>query len=148
MDKVAETMQLVGYEKGMVVYGKDDATGAGMDEISISGETQAIEFSSKRHQRITIAPEDAGLKRAHTESILSTQNLQTEADRFIKVLSGEGFPACIDFTCLNAGAILYTAGKCTDLKTGVARCKETIESGRAIQKLREWRAAQGNPLQT
>jgi anthranilate phosphoribosyltransferase len=143
MDKVSETMQLVGYEKGMVVFGKDDATGAGMDEISITGETQAIEFSRNGRHRISIAPEDAGLKRAHTEDIVSTKNLKAEADRFLKVLSGEGFSACVDFTCLNAGAILYTAGKCANIKVGATLCRETIESGRAIQKLKEWKTIQG-----
>jgi anthranilate phosphoribosyltransferase len=147
MDKVSETMRFVGYEKGMVVFGKDDTTGAGMDELSITGETIVVEFSRNGRQRLSIAPEDAGLRRAYTEDIISTRNLQTEADRFIKVLSGEGFPACVDFTCLNAGAILYTAGKCVDIKTGVTQSRETIESGRAIQKLQEWQAAQGIPAQ-
>jgi anthranilate phosphoribosyltransferase len=147
MDKVSKTMQLAGYEKGMVVFGKDDATGAGLDEISITGETQAIEFSCNGHHRISITPEEAGLKRAHSEDIASTQNLQTEAARFLKVLSGEGFPACIDFTCLNAGAILYIAGKCADIKSGVTLCRETIESGRASQKLQEWRTFQGVQIQ-
>jgi anthranilate phosphoribosyltransferase len=143
MDKVAETMQRVGYEKGMVVFGKDEATGTGMDEISITGETQAIQFSGKNLEHMSFAPEDAGLKRGRTEDILSTKNLQTESARFIKVLSGEGFPTCIDFTCLNAGAILYTAGKCGDLKTGVSLCREAIESGRAMEKLQQWRVTQG-----
>jgi anthranilate phosphoribosyltransferase len=146
MDKVAETMQLVGYERGMVVFGSDDETGAGMDELSITGQTQAVEFSSGKSRRISFAPEDAGLKRSKTADILSTGNLKTEAERFMKVLSGRDYTACIDFTCLNAGAILYTAGKCADLKTGVAMSQEAIGTGRAAEKLQEWAAAQSVPL--
>jgi anthranilate phosphoribosyltransferase len=147
MEKVAETMRRVGYERGMVVFGKDDATNAGMDELSITGETLAIEFTGNSRSKITFSPEDVGLKRARTSDILSTGNLADEADRFLKVLSGTHFSACIDFTCLNAGAILYTAGKCSDLKTGVDMSRETLETGRAFQKLQEWRAEQGRDPQ-
>jgi anthranilate phosphoribosyltransferase len=56
--------------------------------------------------------------------------------------TAEGFAACVDFTCINSGSILYTAGQCADLKTGVALIRETIESGRAMQKLQEWRSVQ------
>jgi anthranilate phosphoribosyltransferase len=142
LDKVANTMRLVGYERGLVVFGKDDETKAGMDELSVCGETLAVEFSGNRRSKITFAPEDAGLQRSKKEDILSTGNIRNEADRFMQVLSGKKYSACIDFTCLNAGAILYTAGECKDLKTGVERSREIIESGRAIQKLQEWAAVQ------
>jgi anthranilate phosphoribosyltransferase len=65
-----------------------------------------------------------------------------EALRFIQVLSGKGHQACIDFTCLNAGAILYTAGKCDSLKKGVELSREIIEGNRAVEKLRQWAAVQ------
>lgn len=142
LDKVAETMQHAGYDRGMVVYGKDDRSGAGMDEISITGETLVVEFSGAGRHRLSMAPEDAGLPRSRVEDIVSTRNLQTETQRFLKVLSGQGYRACIDFTCLNAAAILYNAGKCPDLKAGAALSREILESGRAIEKLQAWKAVQ------
>ncbi len=92
---------------------------------------------------MSFCPEDAGLKRAKTEDILSTGDLRAEANRFVTVLSGKNFPACVDFTCLNAGTILCIAGKCSDLKAGAEMSREAMESGRALAKLHEWAAVQG-----
>jgi anthranilate phosphoribosyltransferase len=144
VDKVAEIMPLVGYERGMVVYGKDEKTGSGMDEISPTGETIVVEFSGSRSNRLSINPEDVGLKRVSVEDIRSTGDLKEESKRFIDVLSGCGYGACVDFTCLNAGAILYIAGKCSDLTQGIYLSRQAIETGSATAKLREWVAIQGS----
>jgi anthranilate phosphoribosyltransferase len=62
--------------------------------------------------------------------------------RFLHVISGKGPDACNDFTCLNAGAILYTAGVARGLKEGVAASREAIGSGLALAKLRQWATVQ------
>jgi anthranilate phosphoribosyltransferase len=131
-------MQSIGYEKGMVVYGKDSDSGYGMDEISISGETRVIEFDHRVQNEYTLHPEDAGLKKAPFEEIASLSDAARESVRFVQVLSGTNNKSCVDFTCLNAGAILYTAGKSDSLKKGVELSREAIESGGAIKKLRKW----------
>ena len=123
-------------------YGKDSISGHGMDELSISGETKVCEFTGSSRQEYTICPEDLGLKRMPFEEVASLGEPAKEALRFIQVLSGKGHQACIDFTCLNAGAILYTAGKCDSLKKGVELSREIIEGNRAVEKLRQWAAVQ------
>jgi len=143
MEKVADTMQRIGYRRGMVVFGTDTETGAGMDEVSISGVTEAIEFAPGKRHKIRFAPEDAGLRRVRASEIASTGSLQSEAERFLSVLSGRGPGACVDFTCLNAAAILYVAGRCRDLRQGIEISRETIETGRALAKFEEWRCVQG-----
>lgn len=143
MEKVADTMQRIGYRRGMVVFGRDAETGAGMDEASISGVTEAIEFAPGKRHRICFAPEDVGLRRARASEIASTGSLQSEADRFLSVLSGRGPKACVDFTCLNAAAVLYIADRCRSLKQGIEISRETIETGRAMKKLQEWLRLQG-----
>lgn len=60
--KAALVMQSIGYEKGMVVYGKDAKSGYGMDEISLSGGTVVREFTRNGCNEYTLYPEDAGLK--------------------------------------------------------------------------------------
>lgn len=138
----SEVMQSIGYERGMVVHGKDSVSGHGMDELSISGETTIFEFTGNARNEYTIYPEDIGLKRKPFEEVASMGEPAKEALRFIQVLSGKGHQACIDFTCLNAGAILYTAGKCDSLKKGVELSREIIEGNRAVAKLRQWAAVQ------
>jgi anthranilate phosphoribosyltransferase len=138
----SEVMQNIGYERGMVVHGKDSRSGYGMDELSISGETKIFEFTGDDRQEYTIFPEDLGLKRKPFEEVASMGDPSKEALRFMQVLAGRGHQACIDFTCLNAGAILYTAGKCDNLKKGVELSREIIEDNRAVEKLRQWAAVQ------
>jgi anthranilate phosphoribosyltransferase len=136
--KAAEIMRLIGYERGMVVYGKDSDSGYGMDELSVSGETRVFEFTQDSQSEYTFHPEDAGLKQKPFEQIAAMSDPAREAVRFVQVLSGRKNEACVDFTCLNAGAILYTAGKCNSLKKGVEMSRNAIGSNQAINKLRHW----------
>ena len=46
-------------------------------------------------------------------------------------------PACIDITCLNAGAIMCFADKAEDLKSGIRMSRELICDGSALEKLVE-----------
>jgi anthranilate phosphoribosyltransferase len=138
LHKAAEVMRLIGYERGMVVYGKDANSGYGMDELSVSGETGVFEFTRHSQSEYTLHPEDVGLKQIPFDEIASLDNPADEALRFVRVLSGKKHEACIDFTCLNAGAILYTAGKSDSLRKGVEMSREAIENNRAIEKLRQW----------
>jgi anthranilate phosphoribosyltransferase len=142
LEKTAKAMRAVGYSRGIVAFGRDAGTGKGMDELSMSGETLLLEFRGDTIDRTTIRPEDVGLKAATLGEIAPTGDLEKEAERFVRVLSGKDASPCADFTCLNAGAILYVAGVCDDLKKGVEESRQTIESGRAIEKLRNWVAAQ------
>jgi anthranilate phosphoribosyltransferase len=150
--KAAELMRMVGYKRGMVVYGKDSDSGYGMDELSISGETTVFEFSPYSQDEYTLHPEDVCLKRKPFEEIAALGDRGREAVRFMEVLSGRRHEGCIDFTCYNAGAILYTAGKCDSLKKGVEMSREAISSNMAIKKLRQWvesqRSTGGQGLQT
>lgn len=142
MEKTVEAMQAVGYERGMVVHGKDAASGRGMDELSTVGESAVIEFSRGRQTRTTISPEELGIPRASFAAIAATGDKRTEVKRFLHVIGGKGPDACIDFTCLNAGAILYTAGVACGLREGVAASREAIGSGLALAKLKQWATMQ------
>ncbi len=138
----AQVMSQIGYSQGMVVHGFDAASGDGMDEISLCGETKVVEFTGKTFKEYTLTPEEVGLTRVSLPEIATTNDLQQEAERFKKVLAGNGPTACIDFTCLNAGAILYIAGISDSIKDGVARSKEAISNGSAHEKLELWKRLQ------
>jgi anthranilate phosphoribosyltransferase len=60
----------------------------------------------------------------------------------VKVIAGREHNACIDFTAINAGAILYLAGKATDMQAGVQLSLKSIADGSALAKLISWIAAQ------
>ncbi len=139
---VAQVMREIGYRKGMVVHGKDDQKKGGMDELSVTGETIVRTFDGERTEDSRIRPEDVGLPTARFEEIASTKDFQEESRRFVRVLAGQGHEACVNFTCMNAGAILVVAGVACDLPEGIAISREAIFSGAAMQKLRAWIAMQ------
>jgi anthranilate phosphoribosyltransferase len=145
--KVAGVMKEIGYEKGLVVHGKDDHNEGGIDELSTIGESIVYEFSSDRKDACyTITPEDVGLTRTTYDKIASTGDINKERVRFLEVISGKRHEECIDITCFNAGAILYTAGKATDIQKGVHLSKEIIKSGKALKKLSQWICIQSDSL--
>ncbi len=138
----AQVMARIGYTRGMVVHGFDADSGQGMDEISSCGATKVIEFTGNTMKEYILTPEEVGLERACLQDIASTNDLDSEVERFRKVLTGEGSSACIDFTCLNAGAILYVSGICDSIKDGVGQSKSAIADGLAHEKLEQWRQVQ------
>ncbi len=142
---VAEVMPKIGYQKGMVLYGKADGLEGGMDELSITGESVIQEFADNElGESYTLRPQDVGLKTASFEEIATTGDLEEESSRFIKVLAGNNYSACVDFTCFNAGAILYVADRVESIKAGLECSREAIENGSALNKLKAWVASQNS----
>lgn len=139
VELAASVMPQVGYSRGMVVHGSDFEKHGGMDEISITGSTIVKEFSGTTQESSSVlTPESLGLKTADFDEIATTGDLQKESLRFLKVIAGKGSEACIDFTAINAGAILYLAGISENIADGAALSKETMSDGSALKKLRAW----------
>lgn len=135
---VGKIMREIGYERGMVVYGKDAGSEHGMDELSLCGETVVHEFGPDSRRNHLLLPEDVGLERVPFEEISFGGDIESEAVRFVRVLAGKGPSPCIDFTCYNAEAILYVAGRCKTLKEGVQISRHLIIEGLALEKLGQW----------
>jgi anthranilate phosphoribosyltransferase len=134
----AEVMSEIGYTRALVVHGRDDVHDGGMDELSITGETSVLEFKNDKTETWTLRPEDVGMKTAQFEDIATTGNLEEEACRFVRVLAGAGDDGCIDFTCINAGAILYISDIAPTIRSGIELAKQAIADGSAIAKLQSW----------
>jgi anthranilate phosphoribosyltransferase len=81
----------------------------------------------------TIAPEDAGLERVPREAIAGG-DAQENAQRLKALLGGErsGIRTAV---LLNAAAALVVVGLAPDLRQGVKRAEESIDSGSAASKL-------------
>jgi anthranilate phosphoribosyltransferase len=140
---VGDVMMEIGYEHALVVHGYDDRREAGMDEFSVLGASVVSELHADgRRDSYTVEPEDVGLRRAAHSEIAPLSDLRSEAVRFIQVLGGRGHAACGDAACLNAAAVLYVAGRATDLGDGLAQARQAVASGAALAKLEEWVAAQ------
>jgi len=145
LSDVARVMQAIGYRRAMVVHGFDAQRENGMDELSTIGESVVHEFHPDgREDRYTLAPEDVGIRRAGYAEVATTGDVRREAERFRAILSGTAPDACLDITCLNAAAVLYVGGKAADLASGIARSRDLIHSGRALEKFRRWAEVQRN----
>jgi len=127
-DLMAQSLALLGTQRAMVVHGND-----GLDELSITGATSIWELSHGEISSYTIVPEDVNMKRAELKD-LQSGNLERNRDLFNSVLQGIPSPA-MDIVLLNAAATLVVAEEAENLSVGVARAREAIVSGAAVEKM-------------
>ena len=130
VNPLAQVLMSLGVRRGMVVYGDH------LDEISVSAPTKICEFRDGYYRDLTIRPEDFGLKTASREEIVGgtpEENAQTTKD----ILAGKITGAKRDIVLMNAGAGLFIAGKAESLKDGVRLAAELIDSGKALEKIKE-----------
>ena len=138
-EPVARVMKEIGYKKALVVHGLNADGTKGMDEISSLGETEIAELHEDgRITNYSVVPEDFNIRRATYEDLLPSANIEKEALNFLGVLCAKDHTAKCDIVCLNTAPILYLMGKVKDFKEGINKARETIESGQATAKLRQW----------
>jgi anthranilate phosphoribosyltransferase len=129
LDPVAKTLASLGVRNALVVHG------AGIDEVALHGETQAIRLADGACEALTISPEEAGLDRRPLAS-LKGGGPEENADRLKALLMGHGQAAEVDAVSLNTGALLFAAGLATSLREGVAHARAVIASGEPYRRLR------------
>ena len=127
---LAQVLINLGIRRGMVVYGHDK-----LDEISISAPTTVCEFQNGWFKAYTITPEEFGFARC-TRDDLRGGTPQENAVLTIGVLQGEKGHRR-NAVLLNAGAALYIAQKAPTMKEGVALAGALIDSGKAMETLRQ-----------
>ena len=128
LEPVARTLAALGTREALVVHG------SGLDEVALHGPTEAVRVSGGAFERFTIAPEDAGLRRAPVEA-LRGGGPEENAARLKALLGGRGAVSERQVVALNAGALLMTARLVADLRDGVERASEVLASGAASRVL-------------
>jgi anthranilate phosphoribosyltransferase len=129
--QVAEVACQLDFAHAMVVHGLD-----GLDEISLLGETKVAEVKNGNIDYYSITPEQFGMKRCTFEDVCGGSpeyNAQVIKDIFTKKETGPKR----DMLLLNSAAAFLVSDKVTSLKDGLALARETIDSGRATEKLEE-----------
>ena len=125
---IAETLRALGVERALVVHG------SGLDEVAVHGFTQAVLLTDGAFEEMEITPEQAGLRRLPLEGIVGGTPLEN-ARRLTRVLGGRTREADSSVVALNAGALLMTARRADDLRTGVAMALDAMASGCARERL-------------
>ena len=67
-----------------------------------------------------------------------------EALLLLRLLSGQDKGSRRDIVLANAAPILVITGHAADLREGMAKAADIIDSGRAIKKLKQWVAEQSS----
>ncbi len=123
---VAEAMVKLEVRHGFVVHGAD-----GLDEITLSGETEIAEVKDGTICISKFLPEDAGLKRAPMEA-LAGGDARENAAILQAIFAGETGPRR-DIVLVNAAAALMAAGVSVNFRAGIERAALAIDSG-AVQR--------------
>lgn len=125
---MAETLQRLGSEKAWLVHGGD-----GTDELSIAAPSQVAALEAGVIREFSLHPEEAGLPVHPFESIIGGTPAENGA-AFRRLLEGEP-GAYRDAVLLNSAAALVVADKASTLPEGVEIARDSIDSGRALEKV-------------
>lgn len=123
VEPLAHVLAALGSERAWVAHG------AGLDEITTTGETQIAELRDGSVRTFTLAPEAVGLARVNLDAIRGgapANNAQALRD----LLQGAR-GAYRDIVLLNAAAAFVVGGVVDDLVPGIALASEVIDDGRA-----------------
>ncbi|MBK7425244.1 MAG: anthranilate phosphoribosyltransferase [Propionivibrio sp.] len=126
-------LQRLGSLRALTVFGRE-----GLDEISISGETQIGELKDGRVEEYVIHPEQFNLA-VHDPKVLRVANVE-ESKAVLLAALGNSNGAARDIVALNAGASIYVSGLAATLADGVDQAFAAIASGAARAKLDEFAA--------
>jgi anthranilate phosphoribosyltransferase len=128
LDRMAGALRRLGATRALVVSAED-----GLDEMSTSGPTRVVEVEGDEVRSYIVEPGDLGLDAADPAAVTGGTPAENAAV-VCRVLAGEPGPAR-DLVLANAGAALLAAGRVEDLRGGVVRAAEAVDSGAAASVL-------------
>lgn len=131
VNPMSRVLSNIGVKRGMTVFGMD-----GLDEISASDKTYVCEFRDGWFKEYEIEPEDFGYKKCD-KSELEGGTPEENAEITRNILNGTLRDGKRNAVCLNAGAAIYVAGKADSIAEGIKIAEETIDSGKAIERMNE-----------
>lgn len=131
LDTVADALIGLGVERGFVVFGKE-----GLDEVSISGETEVIEIQKGSKRRYAVKPEDFGIKASSLEAIRGG-DVDFNAEIIRRLVLGEK-SSYRDAVVINSAVALVAGGKAKNFLDGKRFAEEVLDSGLAKEKLDKW----------
>lgn len=128
VETMAKVLQGLGCRHALVVHGDD-----GLDEITITANTRVCEIIDREIKTYEISPEGLGFSKAGAAS-LKGGTAEENAALLRDILNGKEGPQR-DAVLMNAAAALVAGNKVYTLKQGVEMAIESIDSGKALEKL-------------
>ncbi len=130
---LAQTLKQLGTTRAWVVFGRD-----GLDEVSPFGPTLVSEIGPAGVTEFEVSPEDFGLARSSQGAIAGGDSASNA--RALETILGNQPHAATDAVVLNAAAALVVVDQIAP-KAATDKARETIATGAALAKLKEWIAA-------
>ena len=127
-EPLANVLKNLDSQRAFVVHGRD-----GLDEITTTTTTQVSELVDGEVNTYTLDPTELGIPTAQP-SDLKGGTPEENAEMTLSVLRGEKGPKR-DIVLLNAAAAIVAGGKAENITAGLAAAAESIDSGRALEKL-------------
>ena len=127
-EPLANVLKNLGSQRAFVVHGGD-----GLDEITTTTTTQVSELVDGKVNTYTLNPTELGIPMAQP-SDLKGGTPEENAEMTLSILRGDKGPKR-DIVLLNAAAAIVAGGKAVDIAAGLAVAAESIDSGRALEKL-------------
>lgn len=141
---VIEVMKAIGYEQAMVIHGCIDNSDLGMDEASVCGTTFAARLQDGEIHRFSFVPEECGLTKHSPKELKADRDKKTAAIEAVRLLSGNVDGARRDAVLLNTALLFYLKEMVDDIREGVERAREILQSGKALDTLQRWVTAQNS----
>ncbi len=139
LEPIAAVLGELGHERAWVVHGA-----GGLDELSTLGPSEVVELRHGRLERFEVTPESVGLHSTRLEK-LRGGDADYNARALRALLHGEP-GAFRDIVVLGSAAALVVGERAADLKEGVERAAEAIDSGRAAAVLERLIAITNSPV--
>src|SRR5665648_649948 len=130
---IAGVLEKLGVEEAMVVCGE-----SGIDEITLTGTTKISRVNGGRVETFYLKPEELGLRRCKLKDIQGGE-ADINAEIVLEILNGRRKSFQRDIVLANAAAVLVVGGIVENMREGVEKAAEVIDSGAALKKLEELR---------
>lgn len=125
---LAGVLKNLGSERAFVVSGSD-----GLDEVTVTGRTKISELDKGQIRTYYVTPEDFRVNRVSLDELKGGASKENAATT-LSLLKGER-SGRRDIVLANASTSLVLAGKAKDFRTGAEMAEESIDSGKALEKL-------------
>jgi anthranilate phosphoribosyltransferase len=136
LEKYGVALRELGRKRAWVVHGQV-ASGTGMDEVSLLGETAVCEVRGQSLNGFSLSPDELGF-RVPVLHELRGGSAACNAGILTDILANRDRSARRDLIVINAAAALIVAGVAGDMEAGVKLANEILDSGLAYEKLREF----------
>jgi anthranilate phosphoribosyltransferase len=128
---LAGALLKLGAEKACIVHSND-----GMDEVTLSGGTKVYEVNRNEQTReYHLQPEDFGFSQMTLDGLRGGDK-NANAIIAMNVLQG-GKSSARDVVVANAALGIYVSGKANTILEGKQKAEESINSGKALEKLKK-----------